>query len=128
MYYGPNPIRSGKRAVFCGITYNNRKQYKLKGTINDMRNMIDLLITRFGYPRECIRVLTEEETDQRFIPTWKNNDEDSLRWLVNDCQSGDSLVFFYSGHGLRQPDFNNDEADGFKFNETICPLISKKRA
>ncbi|XVF67222.1 hypothetical protein PTKIN_Ptkin10aG0102900 [Pterospermum kingtungense] len=116
---GPYPMRSSKRAVLCGITYNNWKQYKLKGTVNDVRNMRDLLITRFGYPREYIRVLTEEETDQRYIPTRKNI-EDSLRWLVNDCRSGDSLVFFYSGHGLRQPDFNNDEDDGF--DETICPI------
>ncbi|XP_022762412.1 metacaspase-1-like [Durio zibethinus] len=121
---GPNPITSSKRAVLCGITYNNWKRYKLKGTVNDVRNMRDLLITRFGYPRECIRVLTEEETDQRFIPTRKNI-EDSLRWLVNDeCQSGDSLVFFFSGHGLRQPDFNNDELDGF--DETICPVDFRK--
>ena len=47
-----------------------------------------------------------------------------MRWLVNDCQSGDSLVFFYSGHGLRQPDFNNDEVDGF--DETICPVDFRK--
>lgn len=64
-------------------------------------------------------VHAEEETDQRYIPTRKNI-EDSLRWLVNDCRSGDSLVFFYSGHGLRQHDFNNDEDDGF--DETICPV------
>ncbi|XWS54518.1 hypothetical protein CRYUN_Cryun10bG0096300 [Craigia yunnanensis] len=120
---GPKPMRSSKRAVLCGISYNNWKQYKLKGTVNDVRNMRDLLITRFSYPRECIRVLTEEETDPRFIPT-RTNIEDSLRWLVNDCQSGDSLVFFYSGHGLRQPDFKNDEADGF--DETICPVDFRK--
>ena len=55
---GPNPMRSSKRAVLCGITYNNWKQYKLKGTVNDVRSMRDLLSTRFGYPTECIRVLT----------------------------------------------------------------------
>lgn len=57
---GPNyPVmRSSKRAVLCGISYNNWKQYKLKGTVNDVRNMRDLLITRFGYPKEYIRVLT----------------------------------------------------------------------
>lgn len=43
---------------------------------------------------------------------------------MEDCQSGDSLVFFYSGHGLRQPDFDNDEIDGF--DETICPVDFEK--
>ncbi|KAE8668264.1 Metacaspase-1 [Hibiscus syriacus] len=116
-------VRSSKRAVLCGITYNNWKQYRLKGTTNDVKNMRELLLTKFGYPGDCIRVLTEEETIPLFIPTRKNI-EDSLRWLVKDCQQGDSLVFFYSGHGLRVPDFNNDEADGF--DETICPLDFKE--
>ncbi|XVE66565.1 hypothetical protein DITRI_Ditri08aG0088700 [Diplodiscus trichospermus] len=120
---GSYSTRSSKRAVLCGITYNNWKQYKLKGTVNDVRNMRDLLIDKFHYPKECIRVLTEEETDPRFIPTRKNI-EDSLRWLVNDCQSGDSLVFFYSGHGLRQPDIDDDESDGY--DETICPVDFRK--
>ena len=39
---------------------------------------------------------------------------------MEDNQPGDSLVFYFSGHGLRQPDFNNDELDGF--DETICPV------
>ncbi|PPS07506.1 hypothetical protein GOBAR_AA13157 [Gossypium barbadense] len=115
--------RSSKRAVLCGITYNNRKQYRLKGTTNDVRNMRDLLINNFGYPGHFIRVLTEEEADPRFIPTRKNI-EDSLNWLVSDSRRGDSLVFFYSGHGLRQPDFNNDEDDGF--DQAICPVDSQE--
>ena len=39
---------------------------------------------------------------------------------MEGSESGDSLVFYFSGHGLRQPDFNNDERDGF--DETICPV------
>ncbi|KAH1120389.1 hypothetical protein J1N35_003549 [Gossypium stocksii] len=62
---------------------------------------------------------TEEESDTGLIPT-KANIENCLKWLVNGCQKGDSLVFYYSGHGLRQPDFNQDERDGF--DETICPV------
>ncbi|KHG07796.1 Metacaspase-1 -like protein [Gossypium arboreum] len=61
----------------------------------------------------------EEQPDARLIPT-KANIESSLKWLVKDCRSGDSLVFYYSGHGLRQPDFEDDEIDGF--DETICPV------
>ncbi|KAE8698534.1 Metacaspase-2 [Hibiscus syriacus] len=61
----------------------------------------------------------EEQPAPRLIPT-KANIENCLKWLVKDCKSGDSLVFYYSGHGLRQPDFENDEIDGF--DETICPV------
>ncbi|KAE8668265.1 Detected protein of confused Function [Hibiscus syriacus] len=115
----PTTMRSNKRAVLCGITYNNWKELRVKGSINDVKNMRELLITKFGYPNEWIRSLTEEELDRRFIPTRKNM-EDWLRWLVKDCRPGDSLLFYFSGHGSRVRDYNDDEVDGF--DETICPL------
>ncbi|KAG7976420.1 hypothetical protein I3843_06G147700 [Carya illinoinensis] len=113
-------ISGRKRALLCGVTYRN-KNYSLSGTINDVRSIKNLLIQRFGYPAECIRILTEEENgnDLTTTPT-KKNIEDSLKWLVDGSESGDSLVFFFSGHGLRQPDFEDDELDGF--DETICPV------
>ena len=61
----------------------------------------------------------DDPLDLERIPT-KKNIENSLKWLVEGCQRGDSLVFYFSGHGLRQPDFKDDELDGF--DETICPV------
>ncbi|KAK3027482.1 hypothetical protein RJ639_041088 [Escallonia herrerae] len=57
--------------------------------------------------------------DEANPPTMKNI-RAALQWLIKDCQAGASLVFYFSGHGLRQPDFNEDELDGF--DETICPV------
>lgn len=51
------PTRYDKRAVLCGVSYTKRK-FRLKGTINDIRNMKELLIKNFKFPNECIRVLT----------------------------------------------------------------------
>lgn len=62
----------------------------------------------------------EEDSD---MPPTKKNIEDGFKWLTRDLQFGDSLFFYYSGHGLRQPDFNEDEKDGF--DETICPVDFK---
>lgn len=39
---------------------------------------------------------------------------------MKDCQPGDSFVFYFSGHGLQQPDFKEDKIDGF--DETLCPV------
>ncbi|XVE93149.1 hypothetical protein REPUB_Repub01dG0165200 [Reevesia pubescens] len=114
----PQAFLANKRAVLCGVSYKKWK-YKLKGTINDVLNMKALLIQKYGFQEENILVLTEEQLDARLIPT-KVNIENCLKWLVKDCKSGDSLVFYYSGHGLRQPDFDRDERDGF--DETICPV------
>ncbi|KAK4757538.1 hypothetical protein SAY87_018839 [Trapa incisa] len=115
------PSDSGprKRAVLCGVTYR-KKKYKLKGTINDVKNMKQLLIVSFGFLEQNIHVLTEEESDERKIPT-KKNIQDALQWLVRGIRSGDSLVFYFSGHGLRLPEHSQgDELDGF--DETICPV------
>ncbi|KAE8677844.1 Metacaspase-1 [Hibiscus syriacus] len=107
-----------KRSVLCGVSYNKWK-HKLKGIINDVFNMKTLLIEQYKYKEENMLLLTEEQPDARLIPT-KANIENCLKWLVKDCKSGDSLVFYYSGHGLRKPNFENEELDGF--DQTICPV------
>ncbi|KAJ6967337.1 metacaspase-1-like isoform X1 [Populus alba x Populus x berolinensis] len=114
----PSPLSSssetrpaGKRALLIGVTY--KRKHKLKGTINDVKSMRELLILNLGFKEENILVLTE------LIPT-KKNILKSLEWLVKGCQAGDSLVFYFSGHGISQPDFEGDERDGFA--ENICPV------
>ncbi|XP_048424736.1 metacaspase-1 isoform X7 [Pyrus x bretschneideri] len=114
----PSGSRPNKRALLCGVTYRQHK-YKLKGTYNDVKNTENLLTKTFGFPANCIRVLSDDPRDLERIPT-KKNIENSLKWLVEGCQRGDSLVFYFSGHSSRQPDFNDDELDGF--DETICPV------
>ena len=51
------PRRNNKRAVLCGVTYKKRK-FRLKGTINDVKNMKIMLTDIFGFSDESIRVLT----------------------------------------------------------------------
>lgn len=58
----PHP---GKRAVLCGVSYKKRK-YELKGTINDVKHMKELLIRTFGFLEENIRVLTGTTTHVYF--------------------------------------------------------------
>lgn len=119
---GTHGANAGKRALICGVTYKKQK-YKLKGTLTDVYNIKDLLMNQYHFPANAIRVLTEENDPPR-APT-KENMEEGLRWLVKGCRPGDSLVFYFSGHGLRQPDFDNDEVDGF--DETLCPVDFKTK-
>ncbi|KAK4438176.1 Metacaspase-1 [Sesamum alatum] len=111
-----DPPPRGKRAFLCGITYKKQK-YELKGTALDVKNMKYLLVKRFRFPEESILILAEDEPYR--LPTRKNI-EDAFQWLMRGIQSGDSLVFYFSGHGLRQRDFRGDEIDGF--DEIICPV------
>ncbi|XP_024016994.1 metacaspase-1 [Morus notabilis] len=118
------PVRSRqncpgrKRAVICGISYK-KSRHELKGSINDAKCMLHFLVNNFRFPLDSILMLTEEESDPQRIPT-KRNIKWAMRWLVQGCQPGDSLVFYFSGHGWQQRDYSGDEADGY--DETICPL------
>ncbi|CAD6203883.1 unnamed protein product [Miscanthus lutarioriparius] len=70
-----------------------------------------LLRERFGFPADCILVLTQEDKDPARVPT-RANLMRALRWLVDGTSAGDSLVFHFSGHGVQKLDRDGDEADG----------------
>jgi len=104
-----------KKAVLIGINYKN-SPVKLNGCINDIRNMNKILTENCGYQTSNIRVLTEEDN----IKPTRKSIEENISWLVSNCQAGDTLVFYYSGHGSSINDTNGDEAD--KKDEVIIPL------
>ncbi|KAL8227945.1 hypothetical protein R6Q57_015529 [Mikania cordata] len=114
----PASGHEAKKAVIVGVSYRNTN-HELKGCVNDANYMKHLLVTKFQFPESSIVMLTEEETDPNRIPTGRNM-RTALSWLISGCQSGDSLVFHFSGHGSRQRNHNGDEIDGY--DETLCPL------
>ncbi|KAM3353814.1 hypothetical protein ACQJBY_024787 [Aegilops geniculata] len=50
--------RGKKRAVLIGIKYTNRRSCELRGPINDVKCMRYLLTERFGFPNDCVLILT----------------------------------------------------------------------
>ncbi|GAA0147499.1 hypothetical protein LIER_36529 [Lithospermum erythrorhizon] len=112
------PAQIRRRAVLCGVTYKGNPK-ALKGSINDVLSMKRFLIEKMEFPHSSIFVLTEDEKDPSRIPT-KANIRAALRWLVQGCQAGDSLVFHYSGHGSRVRDQDGDELDGH--DSALCPV------
>ncbi|KAM7482292.1 hypothetical protein LguiB_006875 [Lonicera macranthoides] len=115
-------VKPGKRALLIGVSYKKQK-FRRKGSINDVESMDKLLIgDLFKFPSSSVYILAVVKDERYHHPT-KKNTQAALKWLVKDCQSGDSLVFYFSGLGLRQPDFYQDEHDGF--DETICRVDFK---
>ncbi|OUM65244.1 hypothetical protein PIROE2DRAFT_25262, partial [Piromyces sp. E2] len=105
-----------KKALFIGINYTGTKA-ELKGCINDVKNVSQLVCQRFGF-QNCL-YLTDEQQDSNKKPTY-NNIIEGMKWLVQGAKSGDSLFFHYSGHGGTARDADGDEVDGY--DETILPL------
>ncbi|KAJ5886991.1 uncharacterized protein N7473_009665 [Penicillium subrubescens] len=107
-----------RKALLIGINYFGQAN-KLNGCINDVTNMSIFLHERFGYRREDMVILTDDQRNPMSIPT-KNNILRAMHWLVKDAQPHDSLFIHFSGHGGRTPDLDGDEDDGF--DDVIYPV------
>ncbi|BCR83725.1 Ca(2+)-dependent cysteine protease [Aspergillus chevalieri] len=110
---------TGKRkALLIGINYFGQKG-QLRGCINDVKNVSTYLNQSFGYAREDMVILTDDQQNPMSQPT-KANILRAMHWLVKDAQPNDSLFFHYSGHGGQTPDEDGDEDDGY--DEVIYPV------
>lgn len=102
-----------KRALLVGINRYPDPEDALRGCLNDVRQVGDLLHVHFGFGGNgAVRLLTDAHATTAAIVS-------GLRWLVDEAAPGDVLVFHYSGHGSQVPDRHGDEVDGL--DEIICP-------
>lgn len=101
-----------KKALLVGI--NDYKQINdLRGCINDVTNMRDVLLKYFDFTVPEIRVLVDSRATKANILT-------RLKWLVTGAKKGDTLIFHYSGHGTQLRDRDGDELKDH-LDEAICP-------
>jgi metacaspase-1 len=116
-----------KRALLIGINYYGMEG-ELRGCINDIDHIKDILVNNCDYSAENIHVLTDRSNAPGFtgvgdtLPTHDNIKAEML-WLVRDLLPGDTLVFHFSGHGIHAPDTSGDETDGK--DEMLVPLDYK---
>ncbi|KAH8879750.1 hypothetical protein GQ53DRAFT_671441, partial [Thozetella sp. PMI_491] len=86
-----------RKAVFVGINYFGQRG-QLRGCTADVRNMTNYLVENFGYHRQDMILLTDDQQGPVSQPT-KQNILRALHWLVKGARPNDSLFFYYSGHG-----------------------------
>lgn len=102
----------GKAALLIGVNYPGT-QSALKGCVNDVHAVKDMLQKVYGFPEENIRCLTDDAAPSGVNPT-RANIVEGLKWLVakNTEEGCTSLWFHYSGHGSQTSDVSGDERDG----------------
>lgn len=84
-----------RKALLIGINYFGQRG-QLRGCINDVKNMSTYLNSHFGYKREDMVILTDDQQNPMSQPT-KANILRAMHWLVKDARPNDSLFFHYSG-------------------------------
>lgn len=111
---GDEPV---KRALLIGID-DYLAVTDLRGAVNDVELVQDILIGKFDMPPENILTLTNDKATRLGILTAIEDH------LIAPATEGDVIILHYSGHGSQMRDQpNGDEVDGW--DETIVPHDSR---
>ncbi|MCP3964200.1 MAG: caspase family protein [bacterium] len=107
-----NPEDPRRHALLIGINQYSyfSEQSQLKGCVNDVELMTDVLSETFRFPH--IRRLCDQEATREGILS-------AMNALVREVKDDDVVVFFYSGHGSQVFNKHGWSPDGF--DETIVP-------
>lgn len=98
------------KALLVGI--NAYADSPLKGCVNDVTQMKQLLEQKYATKGADVRVITDRDATRAAILA-------GIRWLAEGTDKGGTRLFHYSGHGTRAGDRNKDEIDGF--DECLVP-------
>jgi len=108
---GTAPALAAKHALIVSINEYAKDAWKLRGAVNDGRNIERLLRGPLGYrPDEIKELFDRAATRDAILSNFRS-------WLIDSTKPGDEVFFYFSGHGYQQPDTNGDEEDGL--DETL---------
>ena len=92
-----------KKALLIGINYVG-SQNQLNGCVNDINNIQNFLIKSCGYMSNNITILTNTNATD-------DNIQAAIINLITGCTKGDTLFFYYSGHGSTVPGTTGEALD-----------------
>lgn len=103
-----------RRALLIGVDQYSKlaARYQLKGCVNDVNLMSDVLRENFGFERQHVVVLRNQQATRDGILSAMDD-------LVTSTAKDDIVVLHFSGHGSQVRDREGDEPDGY--DETIVP-------
>ncbi len=108
-----------KFALLIGINeYKSPEIRDLKGCLNDIDRMDQLLITKYGFQGEnIVKLINQEASRNSIISVFESH-------LIDKPRSDDIVLFYFSGHGSTMQDSDKgDELDNI--DESIVPYDSR---
>ena len=100
-----------KKALLVGI--NDYQDAPLRGCVNDVTNMKQLLLDTFGFKPENLKIILNHQATGQVITQ-------GLAWLADDLEQDSVRIFHFAGHGHFVPDDSGDEPDGS--DEALVPV------
>lgn len=102
-----------KIALLIGIDEYQEVAWKgLQGCKNDVRMLQHLLIDRFGFPDDNVRLLLDAEATQRGI-------REAMAELASRVRPDSIVLFFFAGHGSQLADRDDSNPTGWE--QTLVP-------
>lgn len=100
-------------AVLVGI--NKYPGAPLRGCVNDVIIMRDILVKIYKIPASQIRLVLDERAT-------KDNILERMEWLITN--EAENKLFYYSGHGAQIPtqDYSVDNYEPDAMDELMCPV------
>ncbi len=95
------------------INFEDAAGGDLPGAERDARVVRDVLVERWGFPVDNVRMLLNQDATRDAI------EEGLTEWLPNVARPQDQITVFFAGHGSQMWDESGDEDDGL--DETIAP-------
>jgi hypothetical protein len=114
------------RAILVGVSDYTYLDADLNGPRNDVALMMSTLLQR-GLEADNILALTDQDSPlppgaTRADPT-RAAILSALASVTGDSVAGDTVLFYFSGHGSQAPDLDGDEAGGY--DEIFLPADAK---
>ncbi|MBE0428888.1 MAG: caspase family protein [Thermoleophilia bacterium] len=109
---------AGKKfAVIIGIVYDNNELGRIKFADRDADSLYDLLTKKLGFPRQNVILLKNEQATNENI-------RNALSWLAEnpEIDASSDVVFFYSGHGLRNGERGELKVPGLPDGYAMVPF------
>ncbi|MCU0826259.1 MAG: caspase family protein [Tabrizicola sp.] len=116
------PAMAEVRAVVVGVSDYQVLDVDLQGPVHDARLMAEVLVAR-GVAPEAITVLSTDPTGLPAGVASGPADRASILAALQAASAasgqGDTLIFYFSGHGAQAPDLSGDEGGGY--DEILLP-------
>ncbi|HYI11483.1 MAG TPA: caspase family protein [Thermoanaerobaculia bacterium] len=107
-------------ASTLGAHVPDRDWRNLRGSVNDLRTIEEMLVLLHGFhPRDIVTLTDQSATRAAILSVLEEH-------LMKPAAKGDTLFFYYAGHGSQAPNSLSDEAD--RMDETLVPADSRAGA
>lgn len=102
------------KALIVGVEEYANPDHNLKGVRDDVNMLKDVLVRNGTFSEAETKILLDRDASkENVIKTFKE-------WLVEGTAPGDTVLFYFSGHGIQVWDVNGDETQDGRDEALMC--------